>query len=397
VLSREYADQLEAVGLAAGLDRVGLARADPFLDARQALTERAAAGLAATMQFTYRNPERSTEPARTLATVQTLVVGARHYRGAPRAARPSTGVPARVASYAAADHYGALRGGLEAMATALVDDGWQARVVLDDNALVDRAAARRAGLGWFGKNANILVPGLGSWVVLGSVLTDADLPIGGEPVADGCGACRRCIDACPTQAIVAPGVVDARRCLAWLVQAEGVFPVEHREALGDRLYGCDECQEVCPPSRPRAADGEPVAGARPTETRRAESGPAEDADGGPGDWVDVVALLEADDATLLERYGRWYIPRRDPRYLRRNALVVLANTTGVVSERVRSVLRRTLADPDALVRAHAVWAARRLGQVDLLDAVVADAEAAVRVELDRPDGEIRTGVGPRPR
>src|SRR6185295_8008395 len=102
----------------------------------------------------------------------------------------------------------------------------------DDNSLVDREAAYLAGLGWYGKNANLLLPGQGSWFVLGSVVTDAPLPVAAAPATDGCGGCRRCLDGCPTGAIVAPGVVDARRCLAWLEQRPGPFPVEFRAALG---------------------------------------------------------------------------------------------------------------------------------------------------------------------
>src|SRR5262249_9416476 len=155
-------------------------------------------------------------------------------------------------------------------------DGWKARVFADDNALVDREAAYRAGLGWYGKNANVLLPGAGSWFVLGSVVTDAPLLPDAAPQPDGCGACRRCIDGCPTGAIVAPGVVDARRCLAWLVQAPGDFPREFRVALGNRLYGCDDCQEVCPPNRRHARghdDGDPA-------------------------MVPLLELLAADDAVL---------------------------------------------------------------------------------------------------
>jgi len=121
------------------------------------------------------------------------------------------------------------------------------RVVADDNALVDREAAYRAGLGWYGKNTNLLLPGKGSWYLLGSVVTDAPLPAG-RPMADGCGTCSRCLPACPTGAFIRPGVLDARRCLAWLVQAPGVFPAELRVALADRIYGGDSCQEVCPAS-----------------------------------------------------------------------------------------------------------------------------------------------------
>jgi epoxyqueuosine reductase len=361
--------------LEAGLDRVGIASAEPFAETRVILERRRSEGLAASMQFTYRNPERSTDPSRTLATVASMVVGARRYdrtaAGAPTDGRPH----ARVARYAATDHYGALRRSLDVVADRLRGDGWQARVVLDDNALVDRAAAHRAGLGWFGKNSMVLAPGIGSWVVLGSVLTDAPLPTPGEVVPDGCGACHRCVDACPTGAIVGPGVVDARRCLAWLVQADGVFPVEHRVALGDRLYGCDDCQEVCPPSM-RAPSGS------------GDQAPASD----PGPWVDVLDLLAADDAALLERYGRFYLPHREVRYLRRNALVVLGNAglpdDPVVAESVRAAVLGGLADGDAIVRAHAVWAARRLA-IDLPDDLAAvlqaDPDPLVHDELARED------------
>lgn len=381
MLSRDYADELCQVGRDGGLDRVGIGDAAPFDEARDALTERAAAGLAATMQFTYRNPARSTDPRRILATAASLVVGARSYAHAVSEPPHGAGAPARVARYASEDHYASLRSGLAAMAGRLVDDGWMARVVLDDNALVDRAAAHRAGLGWYGKSTNLLAPGLGSWVVLGSVVTDAPLPPAEVPVADGCGACTRCIDSCPTGAIVAPGVVDAGRCLAWLVQAEGVFPAEHRVALGDRLYGCDECQEVCPPSvRAEAARSGTAVGEPAVEPARAS-----------GDWVDVVDLLACDDAELLARFGRWYIPRREPRYLRRNALVVLGNAGRHGDPRVRAALVRALADPDHLVRGHAVWAARRLGEHDLLAALGGDIDPVVRAELERVGVE-RIGV-----
>jgi epoxyqueuosine reductase len=370
MLTAADAEAVCAVGRDAGLDRVGIAAAHPFDEARAALEERAAAGLASTMQFTYRRPDRSTDPSRTLPGVASLVVGARSYAHAVPDRPAQFPVAGRVARYAAADHYQALREGLDAIADHLIDDGWTARVVLDDNALVDRAAAHRAGLGWYGKNANVLVAGLGSWVVLGSVLTDAPLPTAAEPVEDGCGSCRRCLDGCPTGAIVAPGVVDARRCLAWLVQAEGVFPVEHRVALGDRLYGCDECQEVCPPS------------SRPSTGARVE--PGETPAPGSQDWVDVLDLLASDDATLLTRFGRWYIPRREPRYLRRNALLVLGNRGTGDDPAVSAALRVALGDDDPIVRGHAVWAARRLGRDDLLALVAGESDPLVRAELDGP-------------
>ncbi|HUS62092.1 MAG TPA: tRNA epoxyqueuosine(34) reductase QueG [Acidimicrobiales bacterium] len=342
-----------AIARRAGLDAVGLATAEPFDVARCALEERKAAGLHGGMHFTYGNPARSTDPERALVGARSLVVGASSYRREQPDAPRQGGPWARVARYSWADRYEPLRVALGAVAACLTDAGWQARVLVDDNALVDRAAAVRAGVGWYGKNANVLVPGVGSWFVLGSVVTDAPLVPStvDEALADGCGSCTRCLPACPTGALVAPGVLDARRCLAWLLEAPGPFPREYRAALGDRLYGCDDCQEACPPNR--LLDRTIVA-----------LGPS------PGDepWVDVVELLDASDTELMDRFGRWYIPRREPRYLRRNALVVLGNAgeQAAASPSVTHALRVSLVSDDSLVRSHAVWAAHRLGRADLI-------------------------------
>jgi epoxyqueuosine reductase len=355
---------LKAVGRAAGLDAVGVASAEPFDDVRGILEQRAAAGLAADMQFTYRNPARSTDPGRAVAGARSLVVAARSYERSPpesTSADEAIPVPARVARYSWVDHYAGLRAGLDAMAAELRRAGWRALVLADDNSLVDRAAAQRAGIGWYGKNANILLPGAGSWFVLGSVVTDAVLPPD-QPVADGCGTCQRCAPACPTGALVAPGVLDARRCLAWLVQAPGVFPREHRVALGNRLYGCDDCQDVCPVNRLHARrDPPPPASAEAVAA------------------LDALDLLASDDATLLARHGRWYLARRQVRWLRRNALLIVGNAGDPSRPEVVAALRTALADPDPVVRGHAVWAAARLGLHALLPD--RDDDAEVQAEL----------------
>jgi epoxyqueuosine reductase len=352
------AEEVKRIGLESGLDAVGIAPAEPFLATRQHLHERRDAGLSGGMQFTYRNPERSTDPERALSGARSIVVGARSYPASrsPAPGRPPSGA---VAAYARADHYGVLRRSLAAIADHLEACGWRSRVLVDDNALVDREAAYRAGLGWYGKNTNLLLPGRGSWFVLGSVVTTAPLKSAGAPVADGCGACRRCISGCPTGAIVAPGMVDARHCLAWLLQATGDFPREHRVALGDRIYGCDDCQEVCPQNPAPEHDDEVT----------------------DGTWVSIVELLTTGDAELLARHGRWYIAARDPRYLRRNALVVLGNIGAPNDPVVEQLLCRYLDHDDAMLRSHAAWAARRLGRDDLLDA---RSDPAVAEELDRP-------------
>ena len=362
--------QVESLGRAHGLDAVGIAPASPLTRARQILDERKAAGLHGGMEFTYRNPARSTSPDRVVPDAAAIVVGARRYASHPPA--PAHGIePAgRVARYAWTDHYAPLREALKAVALHLRAHGHRAVVVADDNAMVDREVAYRAGIGWFGKNANLLLPGAGSWFVLGAVVTDAPLPVAGGPVPDGCGTCRRCLDACPTGAIVAPGVVDARRCLAWLVQQPGTFPRQHRLALHDRIYGCDDCQEVCPPNLrfDRTAP--------PTLKPAAPS---------PGPWVPLLDLLAAGDDELLARYGRWYLAGRDPRWLRRNALIALGNIGDRGDERVVAALQRHLRHTDPMLRSHAAWAARRLGRHDLLDVLVGDDAPDVVDELAAPD------------
>ena len=357
---RSLGDEVCRLGRDAGLTAVGIAPAAPFEETRRVLEERKGAGLHGGMHFTYGNPGRSTDPGRIVAGARALVVGALDYRRA----EPAEHGQGEVARYAWRDHYADLRDALEQIAAHLRGAGWQARVVVDDNALVDREAAYRAGLGWYGKNTNLLLDGRGSWFVLGSVVTDAPLPETGPPQADGCGPCSRCLNACPTGALVAPGVLDARRCLAWLLQATGPFPLEFREALGGRVYGCDDCQEVCPPNRALdrldpAPEAEPDAHAR----------------------VDLLELLALDDAALIDEVGRWYVPRREARYVRRNALVALGNVGDGDDPAVVEALQRCLADPDPIVRGHAVWAAARLGRGELLAPLAHDDDPDVRAEL----------------
>ena len=375
-------DRLRAVALRAGIEHLGCTSADPLDGTRQVLEERRGQGLNGTMQFTYKNPARSTDPRSTLPVARSVLVGALSYHRHEPPAPTGCGPVARVARYVWADDQRRLLDGLEAVADELRAGGHRAVVLSDQNHLVDRAVAHRAGLGWFGKNANLLVPGAGSWFIIGSVLTDADLVstdlVDGEirvepsPVPDGCGPCTKCIPACPTGAIVAPGVVDARLCLSWTLQSTGTFPVEQRVAVGDRIYGCDECQDVCPPNRReelRVRPGRPARLDRVGDPDRA--------------WVSILDLLDSTDDEIMERHGRWYVPERDARYLRRNALVILGNVGDGNDERTRAVLATCLRHDDPLVRAHAVWSARRLGCDDLAVDLATDPDPMVQEELTR--------------
>ena len=376
--------EIRHAATSAGLDAVGVTDTAPFTQSRRAIDERKAAGLHAGMWFTYGRPERSTTPANILTGARSIVVCARNYEPpdslTPQRPAIYRGGRGAVAAYVASDAYGALRAGLERVCEVLQGNGHDAVAVCDDNRLVDRAAAARAGLGWLGHNTMLLSRELGSWTVLGSVVTTAELPLSHEAQPDGCGTCRRCQTACPTGALDTAGVLDANRCLAWLVQAPGIFPPEHRVALGDRLYGCDDCQTVCPVNDTAAASarGQPVSlGSR--------SGGAQG-----GGTVDVAGLLHMSDDELMASFGHWYIPRRRPEYLRRNALVVLGNVGDPGSPAVEGALRRSLSSASDVVAAHAVWAARRLGRDELISEARSgglgsqDPDGLIAAEIARP-------------
>ena len=351
-----YLRALTAVATDAGLDRIGVAPAVPLLRARAEMARRQDSGLVNGMAFTYLKPERSTDPSALVPDARTVLVGVRSYDIAPTDPPPA-GPAARVARYAWVDHYGELKRSLTAVAGRLRADGHRAVVFADDNSVVDREVAWLAGIGWYGKNANILVPGAGSFFVIGCVVTTADLPLA-TPLEDSCGTCTRCMPACPTGAIPEPGVIDANRCLSWLLQKPGVFPAEHRVALHDRIYGCDECQTACPFTRRSApADAGVV-----TESS-----------------VDVLGLLAATDEEIMERCDRWYVHGRDAVWVRRNLLVVLGNIGNGADPLVRQAVVTALSDSRPVVRAHAVWAAARLGLDMLLPEH--DADPMVAAEL----------------
>ncbi len=327
-----------------GITHVGVTTAEVLVEAREALVQRRAAGLHADMGFTYRDPQRSTDPLRSVAGARSVIVAAKPYLTDtdPTAPPPDAGPHARVGRYAWVDHYAPLRTALREVSRRIRRSDHRAVAFADDNSIVDRAVAHRAGLGWYGKNANLLLPGAGSWFVLGSIITTAPYEPTPGPAADGCGSCTRCIDECPTGAIIAPGVIDANRCISWILQRPGSIPDHYRSAIGDRIYGCDDCQDACPIS------------VRLGRRNTIELDPAVDA------WVDAVALLEADDDLIDARYGHWYVTDRDFRWVRRNALVVVGNVGDPADARLQRVLEHYRAHIDPILAEHAAWAADRL-------------------------------------
>ena len=353
----EYWAQLHAVGQDAGLHSLGVAPADVMIRARQQIQNRIDDDLVNDMKFTFLRPERSTTPTQHLEGAQSIIVGVHSYAIADHPDAVTSSPLARVARYAWLDHYGHLKDSLSVVAERLRQDGHRAVVFADDNAMVDRESAWLAGLGWFGKNANILLPGHGSFFVIGCVITTAVLPVA-TPIDDGCGACSRCIPACPTGAIVNDGVIDANKCLSWLLQKPGIFDRGYRVALHDRIYGCDDCQTACPQVR-RTALSE--------STEQLQS------------VIEVLTWLSMDDETLNASCQRWYVHKRDMTWIRRNLLIVLGNIADPTNPEVVNAVREYVSHPRSELRAHAVWAAARLGLTDLIN--YEDSDPMVRDEL----------------
>jgi epoxyqueuosine reductase len=316
-----------------GLDAVGVTRAEAYEATERHIRDRKERGLFGRLGFTTSRPERSCHPERALAGARSVVSAALCYY-APEPERPAT--HGRLPRYARHDAYAALRERLDRLGRAL---GGAYRVLVDANEHVDREAAARAGVGFYGKNTMLITRRHGSWVVLGTLVTDVELAPT-DPVAEGCGSCTRCLDACPTDAFPEPGVLDATRCLSYWTQVPEPIPEAYRGALGAQVYGCDICQEVCPWNRG-------------VERRRAGL-PAD-----PNAHVDLLAWLGGvgPDPDLLDRL---YVPRNDPRWLRRNALVALGNS-GSTDPAARAALRRHAEGGDELLSEHARWA---LGQLE---------------------------------
>jgi epoxyqueuosine reductase len=340
--------------------RVGVTDLAPFGEVRDAIEERIARGYRGRLGFTYRDPIRATTPASSFPWGRSIIVVAVPYLAdgdGIDGTQASDGDARTVARFADGDRYSLVRAVVGRIEGLLAREGWRSEVVIDDDRLVDRAVAVRAGIAWWGKSTMALAPGLGPWFLIGSVVTDAPIAPGEEMIRD-CGTCDACIPACPTDAIVAPGVLDARRCLAAIFQGRGSIPRDVRIAVGGRVYGCDACLVACPPGHRALAVVDAARAIHPRE------------------------ILTMADDEILETFGHWYIPGRKARFVRRNALVALGNV-GDASD--VAIVGAHIASGDPLIREHAAWALGRLGgrtaQAILRDALEGERDPSIRDEM----------------
>jgi epoxyqueuosine reductase len=329
--------ELHALAEELGLDAIGAAPAEPYADTERHIRERRARGLFADMRFTMARPEESCHPETLLPGARTVVSAALCY-WLPEPERQSG--HGRLPRYTWFDAYAELREKLDVLGRRL---GGAYRVLVDANQHVDREAAARSGVGFYGKNTLLITRRHGSWVVLGTLITDVELE-STPPLGLDCGECRLCIDACPTGALDEPGTLDSTRCLSYWTQAQAPPPAEYRAGLGAQVYGCDICQDVCPWNRG-------------IEKRR-ESKPL------PPDATPHVSLLEwlrTDPDELRQRFARLYVPRNDGRRLRLNALVAAGNVGG---DGERDAVTAFLDDPDEATREVAAWTLARMEERD---------------------------------
>ncbi len=288
---------------------------------------------------------RRADPRRVLPEVRTILVVGVSY--ANHALPPLPRLHGRVARYVwgaspdGTDYHRWLLHRLKRLVRRLAEEvgAFPWRVYVDTGPILERAWAQAAGIGWIGKNACLVHPRFGSYLLLGVALLGVTLPPSPPSFFPTCGTCTRCMEACPTQAIVSPGVVDARRCLAYLtIEHRAPIPVELRSALGMQLFGCDMCQEVCPWNQ-RWLRGAPIADA-------------------PLASLALLPLLAMDEATFRARFRHTPIWRATAEGLARNAAVVLGNAHDPAA---RPYLERAaLHHPSLLVREHAAWALAQL-------------------------------------
>jgi epoxyqueuosine reductase len=323
--------EVERFGAELGFDALGVTRAEAYVDTERHILERRARGLDAGMKFTMARPQESCHPESLLPGARSVVSVALSYWLPEQPLEEGKG---RLARYTWSDAYTELRTRLDLLGRRL---GGGYRVLVDANQHVDREAAARSGVGFYGKNTMLITRRHGSWVVLGTLITDVELDATAPFDAD-CGSCRLCIDACPTGALDEPGTLDATKCLSYWTQAPAAIPEPYRAALGAQVYGCDICQDVCPWNRG-------------TERRRGTLGESS------AGHIDLVEWLEADGRSVVDRFDRLYVPRNDARWLQRNALVTLGNV-GTAAH--KPLLDRFVACDDDLLVEHANWALGRI-------------------------------------
>lgn len=379
VLSSSVVDQIRLMAFELGFDRCEAAPLKIPPRDQAAYTSWRAQGFAGGMAYMIRDPEKRLHPEDSYAGLKTVLsLGVSYYQG-PQPTKPGAGY-GRVARYAwGLDYHTVLMDRLRLLQSRIQGFlGEASRVVLavDTKPLLERALAQSAGVGFTGKNTVLIAPRqrttgfhVGSWIFLAELLLDVALEEdrSAVPFTSGCGACTKCLTACPTSAFDGPHRLIAHRCIAYLtIENKGWIPQEMRRSIGDWIFGCDLCQEVCPFNE------------RAYQTRWPEF----QAEQGVGPWVSLEEILTtADQKSFEARWGRTPLSRPKRRGMIRNACVAAGNSQ---EERLIPSLRALLTDTDPVIRGHALGALGDLGTASqvrpLAERMLSDPDSKVREE-----------------
>lgn len=339
--------EIDALAAAAELAIVGITTAEPFHDLFEYLDDHIARGHTLGMDwFTPERAEQSTDPRVLHATARSIIsVAVPFWSGIAKP--PNDGVlRGRIARYAwGSDYHKTLKRRMRVLVDSIeraLGRAVEARSLVDTARIVDRAVAARSGSGWYGKNTMIIVPNHGSWVMLGEIILDVDLPAD-LPLAKNCGRCTICLDRCPTSAIVEPYRIDAPRCISYLtIEERGPIPHELRPLIGDYVFGCDTCQDVCPYTSAAQQTDDPDFVARSPDNA----------------FPSLELLATMDEAAFRRTFGGTPVTRAKRRGMARNAAIALGNSH---DERAEPILTEMLLSHDEpLARGHAAVALRQL-------------------------------------
>jgi epoxyqueuosine reductase len=377
---RHYWEQLKQdiieAAPAMGIDKVGFAAADPFLELKETLEQHRAKGY----ESGFEEPDiaKRVYPELSLSEPRSIIAIAVAYPSKlpPNPPRSEPGAYRGIISRSAwgDDYHHVLRSRLSRLERFILERVTDAKLesMVDTGVLVDRAVAERAGIGWSAKNCAVITPEWGSWVYLGEMITNIPFPPD-LPVTEGCGECTLCIDACPTGALVGPGELNASRCISFVTQTKGMVSDELKLKIGNRLYGCDTCQVVCPKNKGMNWSHQPELQPDPELVKPL-----------------LIPLLSLSNKQFAERYGQSAASWRGKKPIQRNAVIALGNFKD--DSALPILIDILLRDPRPVMRAAAAWSIGQIGGetaiIGLREANLSESDEEVRLALEKAGNKL---------